>query len=120
MHSFSKWRPWIAIITACITIGGPLAVIINGFILMAQNDPLHSDVLVLFGVLVLGIVGLVGVIAYGIHCYRVGWRGLSRLQRILFSIYGVIFIIGFCVWLGFLGIIPYQWVDWIIYGRTGY
>ncbi|WP_125574130.1 hypothetical protein [Levilactobacillus huananensis] len=118
MHSFSKWRPWIAIIIACITVGGPLVMMIYGYVLMAQNDLMHPDVLVLFAYLILGIVGLIGVITYGIHCYRVGWHGLTRLQRILFSIYGVVFILGLWIWLGFVGAIPYQWAEWPIYGSN--
>jgi len=118
MQTFSKIRPWIAGIVACLTIGGPLVVMIDGYVLMAQNDPLHPDVLVLIGLLVWGLVGFIGVLTYGIHTYHVGWRQLPTRQRILLALYGIVFLIGLCVWLAFLGLVPYQWVDWIIYGRA--
>lgn len=43
MQTFSKIRPWLAVAIACVTIGGPLAVMIDGYVLMAQNDPFHPD-----------------------------------------------------------------------------
>jgi len=116
MQTLTKLRSWIAGVVAFVTLGFPVAMMIDGYVLMAQNDPMHPDVLVLIGLLILGIVGLIGVLAYGIHGYRVGWRHLPLRQRILLALYGVAFVVGLCMWLAFVGAIPYQWVYWIIYG----
>jgi len=117
-QAISKWRPLISLVVAVLTIGAPLVMMINGYVLMMQNELRHPDVLVLIGYLVWGLVGLVGVIAYGIHCYRVGWHGLTVLQRWLFSIYGVIFVLGLLIWLPFLGLSSFDWAEWIIYGSA--
>ncbi|WP_407889034.1 hypothetical protein [Levilactobacillus sp. N40-8-2] len=119
MQTYAKIRPWIAGVTACLTIGLPAATMIHGYVLMAQKDPSHPDFLVLMGLLIWGIVGFVGVLTYGIHGYRMGWRHLPTRQRILLTLYGLVFLIGLWIWLAFLGIIPYQWADWVIYGRAG-
>lgn len=116
MQIFVKLRTWIAVLVAVVTIGFPVGIMINGYILMAQNDPDHPDALVLIGFLLLGIVGLIGVLVYGIHGYRVGWRHLSLQQRILLGLYGVSFVLGLLIWLTFVEAIPGQWVDWLIYG----
>ena len=116
-QAISKWRPLISVVVAVLTIGLPLVMMIDGYVLMMQNDPLHPDALVLMAYLVWGLVGLVGVIAYGIHCYRVGWHGLTVLQRWLFSIYGVIFVLGLLMWLPTLGVSSFDWSEWIIYGQ---
>lgn len=118
MQTFSKIRPWIAVVVACLAIGGPLVVMINGYVLMAENDPSHPDVLVLMGLLVWGLVGLVGVLTYGIHAYRVGWHQLPTRQRILLILYGIVFLIGLFIWLAFLGLTPFEWAYWIIYGQA--
>lgn len=118
MQTFTKLRPWIAGVVAFVTLGFPVGMMIDGYVLMALNDPMHPDVLVLIGLLILGIVGLIGVLTYGIHGYRVGWRHLPLRQRILLVLYGVAFVVGLLIWLGFIEAIPGQWVDWIIYGRA--
>lgn len=105
MH-ITKRRMWLELEINGLCLGFPLFLIIDGSVALAQNDPFHPDVFILFGLLIMGVLSL---IMTGLTISRLrahGWQGLSHYQQGLAIFYLIWLVIGSLTWLVSLGIIP--------------
>ncbi|WP_125582512.1 hypothetical protein [Levilactobacillus cerevisiae] len=108
-----NWRHlWWELGLNVVLLALPLFLIIEGFIGMAENDPFHPDVFVLFGVLLMGILSLGMLIWFGFRLHRPGWHRLPNYERALLIFYALWFILGLVAWLAFTEVIPPTWFIW--------
>lgn len=77
-----------------LVLSVPSFLIINGIIGIIENDPNHPDVLILFEMLIIGILGLVMSILTVFRLFTRGWRALLLYQKLLAIFYLTCIIIG--------------------------
>lgn len=101
---------WIELSINGLLLINPLLLIINGIIGFAENDLDHPDALILFGVLMLGILGLVMTGLTVFRLFTRGWHGIPLYQKLLAILYFAFLIIGGFEWLLFTEAIPSNWI----------
>lgn len=95
----------------------PVYSIIDGAIGLAHDDLSHPDVLVLFGVLVIGIISLVNILIFISKLFSLGWHNIPIYYKIMFVFYLILIIPSLISWLSFFDIIPWNWnaIEFIYY-----
>ncbi|WP_105956416.1 hypothetical protein [Apilactobacillus quenuiae] len=93
----------------------PLYSIIDGLIELAHDSLFHPDVVVLFGVLVIGIISLINIIIFINKLISLGWHNMPIYYKIMFVFHLILFIPSFIVWLSFFEIVPFNFENFIYY-----
>jgi hypothetical protein len=104
----SKRQKWLELGINGLLFIIPLFLIVDGSVELAQNSLYHPDTFILFGLLILGLLGLVMTGLTIFRMYTRGWRNLAHYQKILAIFYLVCLVIGGITWLIFTEVIPFD------------